>query len=342
MSKTKNKIRVCELDELFEAIEANSASTTLFVIDENVEKHYQLQPKIESRLLKSAKRPLVWIAQAGEPTKKISEVEKCCEFFLSQNITRQSVLFTIGGGATSDFGGFIASLLLRGIAWNSVPTSLLSMVDAALGGKVGVNSSQAKNQIGAFHSPNEVYLCIDFLKTLPDAEMKSGNGEILKYCFLDKSISDLVLANKTQETILACLEFKQKIVELDPFEMHERKILNFGHTLGHCLERMYNLSHGISVAWGIFLILSIESNQDLLKKFEELTLKIGLDMKQPPWGEQKIDLLALETLLRLDKKMSTKDEIELILVPSLGEVVVQKRQVTRLLRQLEEFNHGLH
>jgi 3-dehydroquinate synthase len=341
LNKLKNQITKLALHELVDEIESRSAQTTLFIIDENIEKNYQLQSLIESRLQLKSKRALTWIAKAGEPTKTLNEVERCCEFFLSQQITRQSVVFTIGGGATSDFGGFVASLLLRGLAWNSIPTSLLSMVDAALGGKVGVNSTQAKNLIGAFHSPEKVYLCCDFLKTLPSVERISGNGEILKYCFLDSSISDLVLTDQYEETLLACLKFKKKIVDLDPFEVNERKTLNFGHTLGHCLERMYSLPHGVAVSWGIYLLLSIESKRTLLEKLNELALKLNLDFKKTPWGSKKLDLKKLESLLRLDKKMTSGDEIDLIVATDLGEVKIEKRKLDQLMNQLHEFNHDL-
>jgi 3-dehydroquinate synthase len=339
--KEKNQIKKLNFIDLVDEIEKKSTQTTLFIIDENIEKNYQLKALLESRLQSNSKRAITWIAKPGEPTKTLNEVERCCEFFLSQQITRQSVVFTIGGGATSDFGGFIASLLLRGLSWNSIPTSLLSMVDAALGGKVGVNSTQAKNLIGAFHSPDQVYLCCDFLKTLPSEERISGNGEILKYCFLDSSISELVLTDQREETILACLNFKKKIVDLDPFEANQRKILNLGHTLGHCLERMYALPHGVAVAWGIFLLLTIENNQSLLKKLKEFALKLDLDLKATPWGSHKLDLKILESLLKMDKKMTSTDEIDLILASDLGEIKIEKRKLDHLMNQLHEFNHDL-
>jgi len=186
----------------------------------------------------------------GEQHKTLQTIETISQQFAKFGLTRADVVIGLGGGMVTDIAGFAAASWHRGTAVVHLPTTLLGMVDAAIGGKTGVNLAQGKNLVGAFWQPNAVICDLDALKTLPDREMRCGLGEMAKYHFLT---GDDLLALGLPERIARCVEIKAKIVSADEREDGGRALLNYGHTLAHALERSsdYALAHGEAVAIGM-------------------------------------------------------------------------------------------
>jgi 5-deoxy-5-amino-3-dehydroquinate synthase len=186
----------------------------------------------------------------NEHGKSLSTVEKLCRFFAEQGITRQDLVVAVGGGLVCDVAGFAAAVWHRGTSVIHVATTLLAMVDAAVGGKTAVNLPEGKNLVGAFWQPRAVICDLDVLETLPEKERRCGLGEIAKYHFLTGT--DL-LALPLAERIAACVEIKANIVADDEREGGQRALLNYGHTLAHALETVggHDLAHGEAVAIGL-------------------------------------------------------------------------------------------
>lgn len=187
---------------------------------------------------------------AGEEHKSLATVERLCREFSRNGMTRADVVVGVGGGMVTDVAGFTAASYHRGIAVMHVATSLLGMIDAAVGGKTGVNIPEGKNLIGAFWQPSAVACDTEALDTLPAREMRCGTGEMAKYHFIAREdLSSLGLV----ERIARSVEIKAAIVEADERESGERALLNYGHTLGHALETVtgYSVAHGEAVAFGL-------------------------------------------------------------------------------------------
>ena len=191
----------------------------------------------------------------GEAAKTLSTVGELCSGFAAAGMNRADVVVSVGGGMVTDVAGFAASAFHRGIDVVHVPTTLLGMVDAAIGGKTGVNLPEGKNLVGAFWQPRGVICDVDALATLPEREVRCGNGEMAKYHFLT---GDDLAALDEVERIARCVEIKAEVVASDEREGGRRAILNYGHTLAHALETAsaHDLAHGEAV--GIGLVFAAE------------------------------------------------------------------------------------
>jgi 3-dehydroquinate synthase len=186
------------------------------------------------------------VVPSGESAKR-REVQRDLEDALfSLGADRETVLVALGGGATLDLVGFVASTFLRGVPLILIPTTLLAMVDASIGGKNGINTSQGKNLLGTFYVPKAILIDLGFLKTLPKEEWLHGLAEIFKIAL----VRDPSLLEDPNRMIRRAIEAKMEIVKEDPFERGIRRILNFGHTVGHALEVVGKISHGKAVAIG--------------------------------------------------------------------------------------------
>lgn len=293
----------------------------LVCIDSNVERIYAKE--LESLKLNNAQK---WFTfPQGENAKGLAEWERAVEFFIERGVNRKTVLIAIGGGALSDVSGFVASTLLRGIQWIVIPTTILSQIDASIGGKVAVNSRYGKNLIGNFHQPKEILICDEFLSTLETEEVLSGYGELLKYAYIDHKVYDLIEKKSSMlELMKTCAQIKLKIIKEDPFETGVRKILNLGHTFGHVIEWKFKLSHGVSVLWGLATIFKLFNQYDEFAKLEKMIklLNIGDSLKNPMAENQDLDDF-FEILIK-DKKLITKEKIELIIVDESKDVVVKE------------------
>ena len=204
----------------------------------------------------------VFVVPNGEGAKSLSEVEELCRGFARSGLARTDAVVAVGGGVVSDLAGFAAAVFHRGIAYLTVATTLLGQVDAAIGGKTGVNLPEGKNLVGAFWQPSAVLCDIDALSTLPAREWASGRGEMAKYAFLAESLPgepgppllDLAL----EEQVARCVAIKAAVVASDERESDRRMVLNYGHTLAHALEAAafgpdarWDLRHGEAVAVGL-------------------------------------------------------------------------------------------
>ena len=239
----------------------------------------------------------------GESTKSLATIESLSQEFADMGITRNDVIIGVGGGMVTDIAGFAASTWHRGTPVVHVATSLLAMVDAAIGGKTGVNLPQGKNLVGAFWQPSAVFCDLDSLATLPERELRCGLGEVAKYHFLT---GDDLLAMSLVERVARCVGIKGSFVEQDERESGKRAFLNYGHTLAHALETVGNhqLAHGEAVAIGLIfaarLARALGRIDDARVDYHELVVGQTYSLQtRMPAG---LDIDALLAAMARDKK----------------------------------------
>ena len=239
----------------------------------------------------------------GESAKSLATIESLSQEFADMGITRNDVIIGVGGGMVTDIAGFAASTWHRGTPVVHVATSLLAMVDAAIGGKTGVNLPQGKNLVGAFWQPSAVFCDLDSLATLPERELRCGLGEVAKYHFLT---GDDLLAMRLDERVARCVGIKGSFVEQDERESGKRAFLNYGHTLAHALETVGNhqLAHGEAVAIGLIfaarLARALGRIDDARVDYHELVVGQTYSLQtRMPAG---LDIDALLAAMARDKK----------------------------------------
>jgi len=199
----------------------------------------------------------------GEPSKTMQTAAKIIDWLVDSGAGKEAILVNLGGGVVTDLGGFVASIYKRGIAFINIPTTLMGMADAAIGGKTAVNSGDIKNQIGTFYDPDAVLIFPGFLDTLPASHLKSGYAEIIKCAILEGGDAWDTARNTVsfedeafRESFLNAIRFKCRIVSADPYDKSTRQVLNFGHTFGHAFESLFSRSsqpllHGEAIAAGM-------------------------------------------------------------------------------------------
>ncbi len=265
------------IEHLKAFLEINNYNKIIVISDENV-------AKLHGEKLKNIVQNIDFVVvKAGENSKSFVVFEKVCEEILQKNIDRKTLLIAFGGGVVGDLTGFCASVLLRGIDFIQIPTTLLAMVDSSVGGKTAINSQVGKNLIGSFYQPKLVLCDIDFLETLPLREFRSGYAEIVKYGFiydkiffefLDENLTEIFAKNLQilQKIITRSCEIKAQIVGRDEKENGERALLNFGHTFGHIFETETNYSdeilHGEAVALGMLMASQMSVDFELINEEE--------------------------------------------------------------------------
>jgi len=275
----------------------------------------------------------------GETTKAWASVEKILDFALSLSLGRDGTILGFGGGVVCDVTAFAASIYMRGCRLILVPTTLLSMVDAAIGGKTGINFGGSKNTVGTFYPAHEVRICPRLLRTLPDKEYKSGLAEAIKHAMLEPQkygLLDMLLNERQailsrdsqilERFIPAAARIKVDIVNLDLREQGKRAHLNLGHTFGHALEGAMNFSrwsHGEAVAWGIKKALDLGermgiTNPDWARLSRRLFLDYGFSDVDP-----KIDGARIKTAMINDKK-KLGGELRFVLIRDAGDVIVER------------------
>lgn len=214
----------------------------------------------------------LFLLPSGEEAKSISALERMWDAAAQAGIRRSDAMWGIGGGSTTDVAGFAAASWLRGVDWHAIPTTLAGMVDASVGGKTGINSVAGKNLIGAFHSPQSVIVDIEFLKTLSDRDFAAGLAEVIKTGFIaDLEIlkilsecSDISAArNHAAEVVRRSIQVKANVVSKDFKESKLREILNYGHTLGHAIEKRekYQLRHGEAISIGLVFAAELSARE---------------------------------------------------------------------------------
>lgn len=279
---------VGEIDSLL----PKSAKRAVIVTQKEI--GFVVKPKIDSTS--------VFIGN-GEQHKNLQTIEMLSQKFAEFGLTRNDVVIGVGGGMVTDVAGFAAASWHRGTPVLHVSTSLVGMVDAAIGGKTGVNIDQGKNLVGAFWQPCAVVCDLDALKTLPEREMRCGLGEVAKYHFLT---GDDLLALEMPQRIARCVEIKAKIVAADERESGGRALLNYGHTLAHALERSsdFSLAHGEAVAVGMIYAAHLAHAMQRISqaRVEEHYKVIGQTYGLKVKPDKKINRKELIELMRHDKK----------------------------------------
>ncbi len=251
----------------------------------------------------------------GEAQKNANNYVELLNSLVEDGLTRNDAVLTFGGGVVGDLGGFVASTYMRGVTLIAVPTTLLSMVDSSVGGKTAINLETGKNLCGTFYQPSAVYVNTSYIKTLPDREVLSGMGEVVKYTYIDGE-EGLDVNGKIEDVVYRCLKIKAKIIERDERETGERKILNFGHTVGHAIERLSNFkfSHGECVAKGIKAALDVSRkryaiNGGVFDRLYERLYSVGFDLTCEYTPKELIDGI------KNDKKRE-RDGVDFVLIGS--------------------------
>lgn len=229
---------------------------------------------IKNQLENEGYKVFTYIFKAGEASKNTSELIKIVEFMAENELTREDGAVALGGGVCGDMVGFAASVFLRGIKFVQIPTSLLAQVDSSVGGKTAVDLPQGKNLCGAFHQPSLVIIDPDVLKTLSHHFFSDGMGEVIKYgCIKSASLFEKLESGDVKDNltdiITECVSIKRQVVENDEKEHGERALLNFGHTCGHAIEKLWNfetVSHGEAVAIGMVMITRAGENLGITEK----------------------------------------------------------------------------
>ena len=311
-------------ESLTQFISQAKYSKVIVIADNNTKKH--CYPLIKTSL---PKHKLVEI-RSGEPHKILGTCEKIWTVMTSEELDRHALVINIGGGVIGDMGGFCAAVYKRGIDFIQIPTTLLSQVDASVGGKLGIDFQGFKNHIGVFQLPESVLIDPVFLETLPEREIRSGFAEIIKHCLIAdehkwNEISHRDFEEQNWADLIAhSVKIKQKIVEEDPTEKGLRKILNFGHTLGHAVETLFlsknanqRLFHGEAIAVGMIMesYLSFKRAQITKESLEQIEEFIFAT-----YGKVKIaaeDVEAIVSLTRQDKK-NKGNEVRFSLLTGIG------------------------
>ncbi len=291
----------------------------LVVISEKVEKLYGKELSFE----KSQK----FILKDGEKEKNFKNYKKILEKALKMKLTRHDAIVAVGGGVVGDLAGFAASTYMRGTGYIQVPTTLLACIDSSVGGKTAIDTNYGKNLVGSFYQPDVVFINPNFLKTLDDRQFKSGLGEVVKYTFIEKSCKceeDLNLTNfltenvqnilgKNEKTlsklIEICIKLKISVVEKDETESGLRKILNFGHTYGHAVEKITNYkkyTHGEAIVEGMKFAFNLAVKRNLIDKnykyFADDVIKKFNFREIQPFSQEK-----MVELMQMDKKATSKN-----------------------------------
>ena len=307
---------------------------SLFVLtDQNTATHVWPLVKVESKLLSDAR--LITIS-AGDSNKNLDSAAHIWKSLIKGNATRNSAMICLGGGMITDIGGFTASTFKRGIKFINMPTTLLSAVDAAVGGKTGINFNGLKNEVGVFSPASHVIISTRFFSTLPHSELLSGYAEMLKHGLIDApGTFHKLLDNDPGETdrslmlelLKASVEVKRRIVATDPYEKGIRRALNLGHTAGHALESMAMkkgapVPHGYAVAWGCIIELILSHTHC---GFPSAELRNAARYIFRHYGVPEISCSDYPEILEFmhhDKKNISSDSINFTMLSNIGQVKI--------------------
>lgn len=280
------------------------------------------------------KEVVVFSFPDGEKSKNLDTVKDIYEFLIQHKFDRKDMLLALGGGVVGDITGFAAATYLRGIDFVQIPTTLLAQVDSSVGGKTGVDFNQYKNMVGAFYMPKLVYMNLSVLKTLDDRQYYAGMGEVMKYGLIKNApFYEWIIDNMyeiherdmdtLEEMVVRSCTYKKIVVEKDPTEKGERAILNFGHTIGHAIEKAKNfeLLHGECIALGSVAAAYISWKKNLISMEEYYEIR---DMYVPfnlPITIDSIDPDEILQLIASDKKVEG-DKIKFILLKKVGKAMI--------------------
>ena len=322
----------------FDAVFQKKNAKICVITDSEVAKLYKNE--LKNIFIENQKNVFFFIFDAGEASKNLDTIQKLYLFLINNHFERKDVLVALGGGVVGDMTGYAAATYLRGIDFIQMPTTLLSQVDSSIGGKTGVDFDQYKNMVGAFKFPKLVYINSAVLRTLPQDQFASGMAEALKsglikdkkyFQYLSAHVQEISAFDETAifQTIYGSCSVKRNVVENDPYEAGERALLNFGHTIGHAIEKLsdFKLLHGECVALGMVAAAYISYQKghitlaDVQVIEEALTayhLPVRLELTKYP-----MDAEAIIAATKSDKKMEA-GQIKFVLLRSLGDAYIDK------------------
>ena len=308
-----------------------STAKTIFITDENVFAAHNKQFKNRNTV----------VLKAGEEYKIQPTVDSIIEQLIEMEADRKTVLIGVGGGVVTDITGYVASIYMRGIAFGFIPTSLLAMVDASIGGKNGIDIGVYKNMVGIIRQPSFLLFDTSLLQTLPDNEWRNGFAEIIKHAsikdaamFKQLEQNDLAFYQKKKKELSALIQrnalLKTKVVQQDEFEKGDRKLLNFGHTLGHALENQYELPHGQAISIGMAYASQLSQK---FTGFKNVDLVVSLLDRYGLQTFAEFDKGKVINVLKMDKK-KTKDSIHFILLEKVGKAFIKEISIQQLYENL--------
>ena len=330
----------------------NTNYDKLFVLtDEHTDK--QCYPLIDAvPVIQQAKRVVI---PANDSNKNIENLTHVWKFLTANGATRHSLLINLGGGMITDLGGFAAATYKRGIAYINIPTTLLGSVDAAVGGKTGINFEGYKNEIGAFYPALHIIISAEFLNTLTPKDILSGYAEMIKHGLLDsKDIWDRTINFNLQaidysilnDLVMESVLIKQRIVEKDPYEKNIRKALNLGHTIGHAFESFAldndrAVPHGYAVAWGLVAELYLSHK---LCNFPKQTLDVVTEFIRENYGTFDFNREDYDTLYQLmihDKK-NVGNTINFTLLADVGDIKIDQTADREMIEEALYYFNGVN
>ncbi len=326
------------LENAFEYIKEYTKAAKFFVVTNTTVK------KLYGKFFERENTDFV-VLDDGETFKNIKSYEKILDKACEIGLERKDGIIALGGGVVGDLAGFAAATYLRGIDYLQVPTTLLAMVDSSVGGKTGFNNKFGKNLIGAFYQPKLVLSDFNSLKTLPKEQLSSGFGEVLKYGFIEKNcglskdinFASFLLENADKiltydeeimtKIIKTCCEFKASVVKADEKESGKRRILNFGHTVGHAIEKALDyrhITHGQAIVLGMKIIFNYAVTRNLIDDIYRKNAFILMDKLAPIEIPSRINTDTIIKAMRHDKK-SENDKINFVIPVSRREVEISDK-----------------
>lgn len=322
-----------ELAEELKDLEAENKKLCI-VTDSNVEKLYAKE--LKELLTGKCRKVVVYSFPAGEASKTLDTIKEIYRFLIEEGFDRKDMLLALGGGVVGDMTGYAAATYLRGIDYVQIPTTLLAQTDSSIGGKTGVDFDGYKNMVGAFKMPRLVYMNLAVLKTLDDRQFFAGFAEVMKHGLIkDASFYEWLISNMyeicerdmdtLEEMVMRSCMIKKLVVEKDPTEQGDRALLNFGHTIGHAIEKAKNfeLYHGECVALGVVAAAYISWKKELLSMEEYYEIR---DMFVPfylPITVENIEPEQIVELTKSDKKMED-GKLKFVLLKKIGKAVIDR------------------
>ena len=310
---------LCKVNEFFDL-----ERRVLIVTDNGVPSEYA------KFICDKSKEGCIVTINAGEESKNLDTFAMICQKMLENNFTRKDCVVAVGGGVVGDLAGFAAACYMRGIDFYNVPTTLLSQVDSSVGGKTAVDFCGIKNILGAFHQPKAVLIDPRVLKTLDQRQFACGAAEIIKMAAtFDKELFEMIeqesIKDNLEDIISQVVKIKAKVVELDEKETGLRKVLNFGHTIGHGIESVTDLLHGECVALGMLTMASEDVKERIIKVLHRENLPTTCDAS------------AVEVVnAAMHDKKAEGEEITTVVVDSIGSYRFEKKNKSQLERAYEE------
>ncbi len=326
--------------EFIESLE-NISNVVVFTQEQILKSNTPLLQKIKSKISVD-----ILILDDGENSKQISKAMFSIEKLIDLGSDRNTLLISFGGGAVSDHVGFIASIFKRGIRYINIPTTLVGMIDASIGGKTAININNIKNQVGTFYHPSKIFIDSNFLDRMPIAILNDGLGEMFKYAILsgNKMIDSFKMYLKTKDIgmlnsmVHDCCNIKASIVDQDEKDQDIRKILNLGHTFGHAIESesKNKISHGVAVINGILMAAFLSWKMNYLEdsEFRYIT-DIGELLISNKYQIINVDKYVN---IMLDDKKNINREIGIIVIKSIGDVKLHYFTFDEIASITEEYN----